>query len=517
MIALLHAALVMLAVGHYCLRAWTDLHVVTTQHLAMFAVALGCGIWARIATRRSAAGGRTTSSDDDLQISQPSSAKLAAKTPALMTLMTALVLPALLVWHLLAAYWSALYGARALPAAYRLTLVAALLLSLGRFLAMCISAAAPERRGTGPKLAVASSLVMLFLVEVASSAIAPPLPGPWKFSRDGQPITIPVNEAARGYPYAYRPHAAYREEWADDPDAYLDAGHGLDYVINALGLRGPLPSTTPTPRGRRVVFVGDSFTFGEGVREDDTLPQQTARLLNDRGSAPVECINGGVGGFDTRQALALFRDRLADLRPDVIVVVLGLNDRSPTTLNQLMTWRDDRFERISSVYACAKAAVAAVLNPEPPYDVSQYVHCIAAIEAQARELSAQQRLLVAVYPFVDARLTDAHMAKVCADIAATMKQRGVDALNLQPALAAAAQANRSAGHSDATANARLVVHSRQDLHPNARAHAAAAKEIAAAIEDGLRTPAIAVTSTDSKRRVYIAPHTGSLERPIRQR
>ena len=60
--------------------------------------------------------------------------------------------------------------------------------------------------------------------------------------------------------------------------------------INSLGLRGA--DTSLVPRGLRVLFIGDSFTFGDFVDDDETLPAQVQAHVG----GCAEVLNGGVGG-----------------------------------------------------------------------------------------------------------------------------------------------------------------------------------------------------------------------------
>src|SRR5215207_4791266 len=75
--------------------------------------------------------------------------------------------------------------------------------------------------------------------------------------------------------------------------------------VNSKGLRGPeIPYTKPAGV-YRVLVLGDSFTFGAQVEEDDTLVVRLAEHLRAAaaraGSAitEVETINGGVDGWNT--------------------------------------------------------------------------------------------------------------------------------------------------------------------------------------------------------------------------
>ena len=69
----------------------------------------------------------------------------------------------------------------------------------------------------------------------------------------------------------------------------------------------------------KIVFIGDSFTFGEGLDDEETLPWRLQESLPDR-----NVINHGVGGYGTCQAML----RLSQLQPslsDGDIVVYGLS------------------------------------------------------------------------------------------------------------------------------------------------------------------------------------------------
>jgi lysophospholipase L1-like esterase len=98
--------------------------------------------------------------------------------------------------------------------------------------------------------------------------------------------------------------------------------------VNAFGLRGP----ERAPRGAdevRVLCLGDSFVYGQGVAESDTISAQLERVLADRratGARPVTVWNGGHRGYNTEQELALLEELVPGLDPDVVVLVWYPND-----------------------------------------------------------------------------------------------------------------------------------------------------------------------------------------------
>lgn len=69
------------------------------------------------------------------------------------------------------------------------------------------------------------------------------------------------------------------------------------YQLNNHGLRGPDFTPRPAPGTLRVAVVGDSYVFGLGVGDDETLPMRLqARLPPPRHAARLEVLNLGIPG-----------------------------------------------------------------------------------------------------------------------------------------------------------------------------------------------------------------------------
>lgn len=91
-------------------------------------------------------------------------------------------------------------------------------------------------------------------------------------------------------------------------------------TTNAFGLRGPdLPVAKP-PGTRRILALGDSFTFGDAVQVDEAWPHRLEARLNGEAGRGVEVINAGVGGYGTAHALLLADILLPSVQPDVVVL-----------------------------------------------------------------------------------------------------------------------------------------------------------------------------------------------------
>ena len=93
----------------------------------------------------------------------------------------------------------------------------------------------------------------------------------------------------------------------------------------SLGLRGP----EPAPRERidtRVLFLGDSVTYGHHLVDDDTVPRRLEDDIAARTGRLVEVINAGVPGYSTFQSVGQLRRLGPELQPDVILLGFCLND-----------------------------------------------------------------------------------------------------------------------------------------------------------------------------------------------
>ena len=88
---------------------------------------------------------------------------------------------------------------------------------------------------------------------------------------------------------------------------------------NSRGLRGPDP-VMPKPKDRiRILMLGDSFTFGFPVRDDETFAHLIEQGLQAKGY-PVEVVNGGVSSYSPLLEYILLRDELLALEPDIVMV-----------------------------------------------------------------------------------------------------------------------------------------------------------------------------------------------------
>jgi lysophospholipase L1-like esterase len=96
--------------------------------------------------------------------------------------------------------------------------------------------------------------------------------------------------------------------------------------INSRGYRD-LERAIPKPAGvRRVVCLGDSFTWGVGVLFDDAWPQRVERLLSREGGGRWEAVNLGEPGLNTVQEASKLEAEGIAYGPDAVVLAYVLND-----------------------------------------------------------------------------------------------------------------------------------------------------------------------------------------------
>ncbi len=154
-------------------------------------------------------------------------------------------------------------------------------------------------------LLTASTLVVsLILIEVALRLVGVRYPSFYRV------------EAERGF--GLRPQAQGVWTWE---------GSGK-VKINAAGFRGALPSLLPADDTLRIAVLGDSFTEGLQVDEQQTWVRILEAQLNRSSDCPLlqgrqaELLNFGVGGYTTGQALLTWRFQARAFHPNLVILAI---------------------------------------------------------------------------------------------------------------------------------------------------------------------------------------------------
>jgi len=102
----------------------------------------------------------------------------------------------------------------------------------------------------------------------------------------------------------------------------------FSYRTNADGFRDKQRGAKE--KGKcRVLVLGDSYVFGYAVREDESFPQVTERLLRSAGRRDIEVMNAGIPGYNTVQELCVLEKFAEKYRPDLVVLAYVMNDAEP--------------------------------------------------------------------------------------------------------------------------------------------------------------------------------------------
>jgi hypothetical protein len=119
-------------------------------------------------------------------------------------------------------------------------------------------------------------------------------------------------------PYQHDPELG----WYPIPNKVTQRGESL----NSIGLRDiePAPSTGPT-----IMFVGDSFVYGLGVKAEDRF---TERLRQELPGTLI--VNAGVAAYGTDQELLLLKRLWSRIEPSIVVLIVCVdNDHDDNSTN----------------------------------------------------------------------------------------------------------------------------------------------------------------------------------------
>lgn len=254
-------------------------------------------------------------------------------------------------------------------------------------------------------LAALSALIALTAVEAVSRRalpLEPALKGRIFVARlpDGRAVELPSMPMLHGaqtsdpkLPFELAPSLSFEIHYdagGETTHPYMRVEDGwfvLDVETNAAAMRGPLPLAEPAPGRPRVACVGDSFTFGDGVRFEDTWVAGLEQAFRDAGGGtPLEVLDFGVPGYESGDIAEQLKSKVLPGNPDLVIYGLVLND-PPSRHNP-------ELERLGK-----QAEAALVETLQPPTGLARYLHLAALVQARARTA----RLEAAYRRFVRAR------------------------------------------------------------------------------------------------------------------
>jgi len=199
----------------------------------------------------------------------------------------------------------------------------------------------PNRFLSNVGLLVASLFLICALLEIASIPFLPP-PIRW---REPQEL------------YDHDPQLMHRLR--PNQQSFT---HAYPVSTNSYGLRERELPLKPDPGVFRILCLGDSLTFGNGVQFADTYPKQLEVLLNGGGSRAYEVINAGVNAYDTWQEVEFFRRTAKDFEPRVVIIGFYANDIVPRPKRIVTTVDASGFRRRVGVKGFLPNPIANLLR-----------------------------------------------------------------------------------------------------------------------------------------------------------
>lgn len=263
-----------------------------------------------------------------------------------------------------------------------------------------------------------------------------------------------------------------------------------DPNINSAGFRGSDFSLAKTPGITRIAILGDSVAYGYSVPLEQTFARLLEKQLNEAGHK-VEVLNFAVNGYSTVAELELYKTRVRDYRPDIVLLAYVLNDPLPAAFvvqtvgsakkqadafqqlsqhSQLGAWvylqwkaitqQSDRRQNYQGMYA----------NPELWNATTQALHELATLtKTDGATLGA------VVFPLL-LDFNDYPMQNIHQQIDASLQAAQIPFIDLLPDFSREPYLS-------------LRPHPNDDTHPNAAGHAIAARRIATLVTEHLMTPA----------------------------
>jgi hypothetical protein len=147
----------------------------------------------------------------------------------------------------------------------------------------------------------------------------------------------------------WAPTQAERNFWAYDPvlgwahrpgqrGGFSHRDFSVSVSINSYGLRDREYPLERVPGKRRMLVLGDSFTWGFGVEQDEAFSEILERRHPD-----WEIINAGVSGYGTDQQLLWLERRGIAFQPDVVLLAFHEGDIKDNNLQVRYGYRKSGF------------------------------------------------------------------------------------------------------------------------------------------------------------------------------
>ncbi len=301
--------------------------------------------------------------------------------------------------------------------------------------------------------------------------------------RDWEHALVPKGERLPGVNLQFKPHAEFEMRYDSNPRGVFNERNAMVYHTNNYGFRGPDIQIEKPTGAKRLVLLGDSFAFGEGVKWEDTFACQLPGLLNVNTATQTEVLDMATSAWTTLDEIHYLEQMGVKFSPDLVVVVFVLNDAEQA--GGLDLWENFwiRHEATQMEWSYFGSWVYNTIERE--LDGRRYTRALTnyalgfskewqtclgeLVRGKQVAESAGSRYMVCIFPFMY-ELNDHHpFTKIHQMVAEHCTKNGIPVLDLLNAFKG--QAYQS-----------LWVHP-TDQHPNEEGHRIAAQALAAYINE----------------------------------
>jgi hypothetical protein len=171
---------------------------------------------------------------------------------------------------------------------------------------------------------IASSLIILFFLEITLRLLG------YETAFQGyERIGVEyIREPYEDIPYVYPAYGSFSQHYSSNPNSYFSKfSNGVHYKINNYGFRDS-DFFLSRNESVRIAFLGDSFCFGNGNKDNDIYSNIIERRLNSSSKLKrnYEIYNFCLGSYSTKNEAALYEKVVSKFNPDILVVWYFLND-----------------------------------------------------------------------------------------------------------------------------------------------------------------------------------------------
>ena len=158
---------------------------------------------------------------------------------------------------------------------------------------------------TNSIVALTSIILTLLLLEAGIRTVAPQ-----KTLNQLRSESPPIYEQGENISWQLKPNSI---------GPHITGEFNVTYKINSLGMRDKERNLKKTKGITRILVLGDSFTFGFGVNDNETYPYFLEKILDNK-IKKFEVWNAGVSGYAPDTEYVYLKNNIGKIKPDIVLL-----------------------------------------------------------------------------------------------------------------------------------------------------------------------------------------------------